>query len=210
MKVRIHSTTMASLDNLDTLDYAVLKTVCDHESPVWKTKVYNYITENEKDFPVLDSISQQTIGRRMDRLLSEEYLTNEIVEPDSVPRGMLIAYDVTEDGREALQEKRRALLKRAVKHSIFPEEEGSGLDKHSLITLMQDEYEFGDDRKEQFQDYDYTELVTFLTIRYARKNATDTLDSGHMDKYEQVLDDHPELLEALGLDSVKVTTPREK
>ncbi len=191
---------MSDVTDLDMLDYALLKVMADEGKPLWKKRVHEHITERYGDFPqTTPNVSVQTIGRRVDRLASKGLAENLIIEPDNLNRNMVIAYTLTDDGEDALRRKQEMLLKQVIRHNIFPEDEDPHLSKTALIEVMQDFYEFEDTVKDQFTQYAYEEIITFLTIRYARKNTVDVLDDGHLSKYNDLLDEHNNLLDALGL-----------
>ncbi len=192
---------MADAANLDILDYAILKTLADEGRPLWKSRLHHSVTEEYDGFPdATNDVSVQTIGRRIDRLASEGYTENVIVDPDDISRNLVIAYTLTDEGEDALKEKQKTLLKQIVKHNIFPEDDDPGLSKEGLLSIMQDYFDFSDEVREQFAEFEYTEIVTFLTIRYARKKTVDVLDEGHLSDYSDILKDHNDLLHALGLE----------
>lgn len=183
----------------DNLDYAILKAVHDAETPQWKTAVHDYLDTHEARLPITNNVSAQTIGRRVDRLMYEGYLENNIISPEELNRELIIAYEPTEKGRAAIEEKREELLRGQIKQNIFPEEDGEPLSAEKLVALMQDEYGFSDAQRDAFAEYDRDEIIAFLTIRYAQKNAVNVLDEGHVKEYKEQLIQHNGLAEAIGI-----------
>lgn len=185
--------------DIDNVDYAILKSFYGTNEPLWKKRVYEYLKEQKDYLPIEDAVSVQTVGRRMDRMKYERYLENVVVSPNDTPRNQIIAYVLTEKGENALETHRDRLLKHALKQHLFPEETKQEMTKPSLIRLMQEQYEFSDDIKDQLMEYERDSIIAFLLIQYAQKEFVDILDHGVLEEHEQLLDNHPNIKDALNI-----------
>lgn len=77
--------------NLDLLDLQILGILQD--DTLWKKRIANHI----------DTVSIQTIGRRVDTLRDNGLLDSCIISPDDIKRDLIIAFETTEQGCAALQ-----------------------------------------------------------------------------------------------------------
>lgn len=190
---------MAHGMDIDGVEYAVLKTFHTLNRPLWKQRVYEYIQDHQDRFPVTDSVSRKTVGRKIDRLKYEQYLEQTIASPDDTARDQIIAYTLTEDGAHAMAAHRLTLLRQVMMNHLFPQHVENDLPKQAIIALMQDQYGFDDDVKEQLFDHDRENVIAFLLIRYMQQEAVNILDRGNLEEYHALLDNHPTIKDGLGI-----------
>lgn len=184
---------------IDNMEYAVLKAFHKLDRPLWKKRVHQFIEENHHDMPIEDSVSVQTVSRRIDRLKYERYLEHTLASPDDAPREQIIAYTLTDKGEKAMESFRIDLLKEVLVNHLFPDNDNSQLPKKAIICLMDDQYGFSDDVKKQLSEYDRDDILAFLLIRYTQKEAVDILDRGHLNEYHDVLGEHPDVKQELDI-----------
>jgi hypothetical protein len=187
------------MNGLDNKDYALLKALYEADQPLWKKRLHDYFEEHTDELPITDGVSLQTVGRRMDQLLADQYVDNVITDPGDAPRDMIIGYELTEKGQDAVDTYSAHLLRQEVKGQLFPEEDGDDIGKDALLQVMQDYFGFSQSVKDTLRQYGKDELVTFLVIRYAQRETVTVLDQGHLDEYRDILDQHPDVRTALDL-----------
>jgi hypothetical protein len=97
--------------DIDNMDFSILKTIADADGPLWKKQVHRRIQNRLQTLPASDSVSVQTIGRRIDRLKEDGYLAPCIVRPEGINRDLIIAFETTETGRNAVYSQQDDLLR---------------------------------------------------------------------------------------------------
>lgn len=91
---RMHDETERTINtdaDVDLLDLQIL--VILRDAPLWKQQVANQI----------DTVSVQTVCRRVDTLRDNGLLESCIISPDDIKRDLIIAFTTTEQGCAALQ-----------------------------------------------------------------------------------------------------------
>lgn len=172
---------------IDDTDFMILKCITDANQPLWKNKIHQYLTGSENNLQLTDSISVQTVGRRVDRLNDNDYLENAIVSPDELKRDLIIAFKTTEKGEQAIQDKREEILKNAIRNKMFSDN-GIQLSQDALSELIRDEFELDEDTQHEVADeYSREELVTFLALYYAHQQVTDMFDEERMTQFQQLV-----------------------
>lgn len=78
---------------LDRVDLALLTLLAD--DPLWKSEAHAQLLTLDR----VDTVSVQTVGRRIDRLHQEDYLATKIVTPEDLDRDLMIAFQTTAEGR---------------------------------------------------------------------------------------------------------------
>lgn len=171
----------ASVSSIDTTDFLILKCLEDTSKPLWKNMIH------EQQPRILGGkVSVQTVGRRVDKLRDEGMIDSCIVSPEGIKRDLIIAFKLTETGKDALHTKRRQLLLDAVQEEIFrgaaPEH---NLDRDALIELIGDEFELGTEGQNLLHnEYNREELLTFLTLYYVKGELEDILHQDNVQKFE--------------------------
>lgn len=171
---------------IDEVNYAILKLTAESEGPIWKNKIHQRLSEKCEELPDVDSVSVQTVGRRVDWLRDNGYLDSCIVSPDEIKRDLIIAFKTTEQGREALETKEDEFLQDAVQHAIFSNE--SAPDKPVLAELICTHLDLDQNVKETLIDqYSTPELETFLTLYYLREQVSDVF-SADAERFEELME----------------------
>lgn len=84
-----------------------------------------------------------------------------------------------------------------MKNRLFPDDVDMSMGKAALLHLMQDYFRFADALADHLRTYNEAELTTFLVIRHAQQETVDVLDKGRLDEYRDVLEQHPDIKDAL-------------
>lgn len=167
---------------IDGADYAVLKCL-QASNGSWKKQVHSWIQDNADNVPMMEKKSEQTIGRRIDDLHERGLIESCIVSSDSVNRDMIIGYKLTDDGQDALQEKRTAMLKEFVEQSMKHLLHDTGeldIDRDGLAALMCDEFGIDEETRERvLEPLTSRELVSVLNCHYMKQNANSNITRQH-------------------------------
>ncbi len=160
-----------SIENgIDTLHYVILETL---EDPKWKTRIRDVMQDTAIDHPLEQIPSIQTIGRRVDELADQGYITSCILSPDNVDRDLIISYRLTEDGRQVMSEKRDEILQE-VAHTTSNKAcaQERSVSKPALVKMIAEQFDLDDDGKNRItEQYSEDELLSLLTLHYAQENA---------------------------------------
>lgn len=157
--------------DIDMADYAILTAISEADKPLWKKAVHERLHEREESLPG-SNVSVQTIGRRIDTLTKNDYLENVIVSPDNLARDLIIAFKLTDEGKAAIAEKRRELIKNVVRTNIFPEDRQTDVPQKPIIEMIGDEFNLNEEAKTVLAErYDAAELAAVLTMYYAEQEA---------------------------------------
>ncbi len=164
---------------LDATDYAVLQCINDASKPVWKKEIHGRIERRIGEFPELDSVSVQTVGRHVDTLHDQAYLESCIISPDHLNRDLIISYKLTEDGVTALQEKRDTLIKT----QIMGDEHA---DKQELLALLDHEIGFDSEMWRFLEGRGPDEIIGLAEIYYMRKYLDQKVDQDLIEKLKEL------------------------
>lgn len=174
---------MALENSIDTIHYAILQVL---QEPLWKSKIHTTL-EEEDDLPIEGAPSIQTIGRRVDELTQNNYVSTTIISPEDVGRDLVIGYIRTEQGDDIVAEKRDEML-----HEIAANASNSGHDpqrtvtKPALIRMIVEQFELDADTEDELDtEYEEDGLISLLALHYAQKNA----DEVTPDQYHAYSDD---------------------
>lgn len=164
---------------LDKMDYALLTCLEEAETGLWKKELHAELERRATEFPGNVTRSIQTVGRRVEKLHEAAYIESCIVRPDNIPRELIIAYTTTEEGLEAVQEKRSALLKRyvAAYHDVIDEklhEESNA--SQALAHLLCRHYNLEETNCGRLKDLPLPDLVAASHIFAARAIAFEEMD----------------------------------
>ncbi|MDY6770772.1 MAG: hypothetical protein SV186_02315 [Candidatus Nanohaloarchaea archaeon] len=96
---------------IDKTDFSVLKTIQTSDTPLWKKEIHRQILDGIDSLPYLDSVSIQTIGRRVEQLYDDRYLKAKLTQTDEVNRTLITTYHLTEQGQQAIEDYREKLLR---------------------------------------------------------------------------------------------------
>jgi hypothetical protein len=183
---------------IDTVDYAILKIVGEHDRPAWKNRIHELLTDQVDEIPEVDSVSVQTVGRRVDRLRDDELLSSCIISPDDIKRDLIIAFKLTETGQDTIVGKREEFLRETVKQQIFSRG-GMELEKPVLSELIRNHFDLDTDIKHRLQDeYTHEELTTFLTLYYIKRQVADVFSNETAEKLAELAQRSDEVEAAFG------------
>lgn len=182
---------------LDEVNYSILKTIQDHDGPLWKNRIHESLKEREPELPEMNGVSVQTVGRRVDRLRDEGLLDSCIISPDGIKRDLIIAFKLTGEGEQALAKKREEFLKHTVQQMMFSDD-ATDLSKSALVELMKAEFELDDETK-SFIATEYTkeELSTLLAVYYVKQRVVDVFDDANMDKFADLAGKSEKMADAI-------------
>lgn len=160
---------------VDETDFSILCAVKQHDLPPWKNKIHGWIVEEEGTLPIA-GVSVQTVGRRVDDLVQEDYLETVIVSPDDIKRDLIIAFKLTDKGHETINETREHLLANRVKDHLFRDTD-TGMQNGTIARLIADRYGWDTDAlNEMREQYGTEELSSFLTLIYVDEQTGGMLD----------------------------------
>ncbi len=78
---------------------------------MWKKDIHRTMQEDPAIPDDIADISVQTAGRRVDALNEADLLEPEIITPDGLNRDLIIAYELSPAGKDAIREKRESVLR---------------------------------------------------------------------------------------------------
>ncbi len=163
-------------DIVDETDFAILFSVKQHDLPPWKNRLHGWIVEHEDDLPITGGVSVQTIGRRVDNLVKNDYLETVIVSPETIKRDLIIAFKLTEKGKNTIDTTREHLLSRMVRNHLFNDDRIE-IQNDCIATLLADRYGWEDDTVNSMNErYGTAELSAFLTMIYVEEHTDGMLD----------------------------------
>ncbi len=152
---------------IDDVDYAILKVVHDADEPLWKKRVHSLVSERTEELPLMNTVAVNTVGRRIDQLQNNGMLDNVIVQPDQIDRDLVIAYILTDKGRAAMTEKRRAYLRDIVRQDIFKDFRNEDVAIRPLLSAMQDEFDMQRSSIDRLDDrFNSVQLAAILALYY--------------------------------------------
>ncbi len=184
--------------DIDAVDYAILKFINEHDRPVWKNRIHELLTEQRDELPGVDSVSVQTVGRRVDCLRDQDILSSCIISPDDIKRDLIIAFKLTDDGHEILTKKREEFLRETVKQQIFAQDE-TALSKPVLTELIRNHFDLDTSIKHRLRDeYTHEELTTFITLYYIKRQVADVFSDETAEKLAELAQRSEEIEAAFG------------
>lgn len=166
---------------MDDISQAILSVLDDVEQPLWKNRIYERLNDRVAELPRIESVSVQTVGRRVDYLLEEGYLESCIVSPDQINRDLIIAYKPSDTGRDAVATWRRQLLEDVARAYLFDHVDAP-VEKPALVELLRTTFQFDAATVEALQnEYTYDELAVFLTLHHLDQWTAELSDSIGLD-----------------------------
>lgn len=191
--------------SLDTVDYAVLTAVAAHDG-AWKKRVHDWLHAHSDEMPDVAPVSMQTVGRRIDRLYRDDLLATEIISSDAVNRDLIIAYALTNAGREAQAAKRHELLRHAVQQASdvlhpVPDSDPGRIQRDALLALLCDEFNIMGRTRDRLEYCSTQELLTLLAIHYLRQDLLPPRLEAN-DRLATILRETPRLRESFTTDTV--------
>lgn len=175
----------------DATDFAILFAVKQHEVPPWKNKIHGWIIDNQDVLPHMETVSVQTVGRRVDNLVKNDFLETVIVSPDGIKRDLIIAFKLTEKGAEAVAATRDHMLGQAVDQYMFDQQHNDPMKKDAVATLLADRFDIAVSALRE--EYGKDELFTVLMLLYMEQAAEDVL--GDARAVRQIAEDFTGLMQ---------------
>lgn len=188
-------------NKMQYLDYAIMKTVNDSEDPLWKKKIYEQICSNNGTLPALDSVSVQTVGRYVDEMVENGLVDTTLTNPEDLSRSFIVAYNLTERGEQALDEKRETILKEKVVESasgILEPFEDTDLEKSAVIALMEDEFDLTEDMVEFLEtEFAPREVMTLLAMYYFNNQLMQGMNEDNVERQLKFILNTPKFRDSL-------------
>lgn len=178
--------------SIDTVAFTILRCIQEHGKPLWKNRIY----ECQADV-WSEKVSVQTVGRRVDQLRDDGYLESCIIAPDDIKRDLIIAFKLTDKGREAVQQKRRDLLRQQLHHDIFGVEKGDRLENDMFRRLLREEFELSQENEAILDEHSRDELLALLVLYFVGDEIGNILSTEQIDEFVQHAQQHDELVDSL-------------
>jgi DNA-binding HxlR family transcriptional regulator len=96
---------------IDETEFSILTTVERSQTSLWKKEIHRRVLDSTESIPGLESISIQTISRRVQDLYDQNLLKARLTNTDEVNRTLITTYQLTDRGTEALDAYRESFLK---------------------------------------------------------------------------------------------------
>jgi DNA-binding PadR family transcriptional regulator len=178
---------------IDRPDFRILHCLHTADDPLWK----NLIHEEYND-EFTESLSEQTIGRRVDDLHDAGLLQSSIRSPDDINRDLIIGYQLTDSGRTVLIQKRRDILLTAAKPTLFRADQTEDADrpipKEELVELICAEFQLDRATGELLRtEYTWEELTILVIVYLVKHRAIDVLTDTDLDQITDIIVQSPEI-----------------
>lgn len=96
---------------IDETEFSILTTIERSQTSLWKKEIHRRVLDSTESIPGLESISIQTISRRVQDLYDDHLLKARLTNTEEVNRTLITTYQLTDKGREALDGYRESFLK---------------------------------------------------------------------------------------------------
>ncbi len=175
------------MGDIDRIDLTLLMALDEAGRPLWKKSVHRCLQELSGIPAELSEISVQTVGRRVDALHEGGYLAPNIVTPEDINRDLIIAYEPTADGREALAQKREEILR---EHVSTPKPVHAPAESESayVARLFADELGLGGEGRAMLASYTDAELAALIASYYLQRDLDDALAEHHLENLAEIGD----------------------
>lgn len=179
--------------DIDFTDFTILRCIHHRDCPLWKKRIHDRCTEYLEG-----GVSVQTVGRRVDRLHRQGLLQSSIWSPDDIDRDLIIGYELSDAGRDALVRKRRDILLQAVRHELFGDK--NGYRRQELLYELTSA-EFGLDREDTpLEQYELEELLALVALHYSMEQAQTIFTEDNVGKLVELAEQNDEVADVLALD----------
>lgn len=172
---------MTEEQTIDTIDFSILTAIETADRALWKNKIHETLETEQQRFPIASTPSVQTVGRRIDQLNDDGYVENVISSPQELKRDLIISFKLTEQGKDAISEKRQHILRNLAEEALFSQEKTTDIGKEAIATMITNTFEdtpFSQDPTQHTE----AELLTLLTLHYVESEAMEVFSS--QDKQE--------------------------
>ncbi len=171
---------------IDEVDYALLAAIEDVDGPVWKKWIPDRLQDEDQSFPGNTDVSSQTVGRRINTMHNEGLVDTQIVNAPDTASNLIIGYELTDSGRDVLNEKRRDIIG---SYAFRADQENAVefIDRDVLLNLLDDELDFTAEEYELLQDHDVEELLVFTLLFHAQRIAYRKLDDTTLTVFRDII-----------------------
>lgn len=172
---------------IDNVDFSILKCLKDTGETMWKKKIHQEMLACQETLPLPQEISLQTLGRRIDKLHKKGYLRNAIINPKELTRDLIIAYRITDQGWNVVEEKREQLLRELVCRELYSDKDNIEIGKYALAALINDEFGLEDRDIETADNYSRDELLVLLGLYFLDQKVSNVFDETERAKFRDVI-----------------------
>lgn len=183
---------------IDEVDYAILSCVGEYDA-VWKKRVHDLVSDRCPEFPHMDAVSVQTVGRRINKLQENGLLESCILSPDELNRDLIIGYNLTEDGERAVREKRERFLKNELLYLseqavIGNQPLDTDITREAYIKLIADEFGISESVRDSVLEKCGTiEISALLGGYFLLRDIPKLLDPGALPRLAQIVEAAPKM-----------------
>jgi len=96
---------------IDKTEFSILTTIERSQTSLWKKEIHRRVLDSTESIPGLESLSIQTISRRVQDLYDADLLKARLTNTDAVNRTLITTYELTDSGNKALDQYRESFLK---------------------------------------------------------------------------------------------------
>jgi hypothetical protein len=97
------------IPTIDATEFSLLQIIDDATDPLWRKEIHRQLLANIDQLP-LESISIQTVGRRVEDMHDRGLIKSRLRSCEDVNRHLITTYVLTGQGREALEAFQSSLL----------------------------------------------------------------------------------------------------
>lgn len=183
-----------------------MRCLYDADQPLWKNRIHEQYEERFDD-----TLSVQTIGRRVDSMHDAGLVESCILSPDNVNRDLIIGYMLTDTGRDALARERRDILLDAAQPTLFratsTDTEERPISKTELVDLLCDEFQLdGDTGTRLEQEYSWDELTVLAIVYLVKHRAINVFTDTDLEQVADIISQSPEIADVF---AYNITSPQQ-
>lgn len=172
----------------DMVDYAILTCLETAERPLWKKALHQRLDHHAHRFPGDTTPSMQTVIRRIDRLHEHGHVSSTIVNPAEINRELIIAYEITDTGKSAVQETQEELI--AQYSTALLAGEPVDAPKPVLLALLEDRFQCDEDTLAALkQQCSSREILLLLTLQKLQTVIADRVQADNLQHLQELVGD---------------------
>lgn len=176
--------------SIDATEYSILQVIEDAPDPLWKKEIHRQLLANLDQLP-LESISIQTVGRRVDDMHDQDLLESRLRSCEDVNRHLITTYILTDPGREAMESFQASLLTDwLARHMrrLTDTREDTAYDEQVVLSVFCRRYGI---QKEVLRDeLGVDAVLSFLACYLSCRRLRDTTGADTIDEIIATLQDH--------------------
>lgn len=189
-----------SPSHIDEVDYAIL-TIVEEYDAVWKKRVHDLILERRQELPHMETVSVQTVGRRINKLQDAGLLESCILSPDELNRDLIIGYSLSDKGTTALQEKRDRWLQNEILYiseqwvvGDAPVE--TGITREAFLKLITDKFAISESvRTDVMEDCTTAELFALIGFYFLLRDLPTIVSPEAIPRLAKIIEAAPQIRE---------------